>query len=325
MKHLPRADGDLRGLDKANISIPVASGGFAELVINLSNSHMSQAKHYYHCASKGLEDNVLFASREQFVSGMNRVGICRILIPEVIIFAFVLMDNHVHFILYGTLEDCNRFMAQYKRLTCISVSQDNGRKLEGFEFNSWLIPNKEKLIEKICYVLRNPFVAGMGVMPTSYIWGSGPLMFNPESSRAFHPLGNTSIYSRRKNFSTTVDIPSDWLVDDKWMLWPGNYVDLIRAESHFGCAAKLLYELCKKNEDLINQEMYGSSISLHDNDVLSILERNAEDLFGNKCLDYLDVEQRLDLIRAMKKQGTSDVKQLGRLLHLKYSELRRIW
>ena len=286
---------------------------------------MIKERHYWHCASKGLEDDVLFASREQFVAGMNRVGFCRLTVPEVYVIAFVLMDNHVHFILHGTFEECQRFMAQYKRLTGIYLANACGRKLPDFEYGCWMIPNKEKLLEKISYVLRNPLVAGMRVLPTTYQWGSGPLMFAAESSLNFRPLGETTEYFRRKTFATKLEIPSGWLANDEGLIWPGSYVDFDRAESAFGSPAKFMYELGKRNEDLINQEMYGGAISLHDNDVIPILSKTAGELFGECSIDLLNLQQRLELIREMKKSGHSDVKQLGRLLHIKYQDLKQIW
>ena len=286
---------------------------------------MSNEKHYYHCASKGLDAGILFASRTQFVAGMNRVGMCLQAVPGIIIFCFVLMDNHVHFILYGTEEECRQFMAQYKKLTCIYFVNATGRKLSDFEYDCWIIHNKEKLQEKICYVLRNPLVAGMKTLPTNYAWGSGPLMFTGERDSRFHPLGETSEYARRKLFGTKQNIPSDWLVNDEGMLWPGSYVDIQRAEAAFGSAAKFLYELNKKNEDLINQEMYGDSISLHDADAAAILEKTAEDMFGSGCIDYLSLEERLELIRTVNRTRGTDIKQLGRILHIKYQDLAKIW
>ena len=58
--------------------------------------------HYYHCATKGFDHSILFADVREFIAGMNRIGICLAMLRTdhpVIIIAFCLMDNHVHFIL----------------------------------------------------------------------------------------------------------------------------------------------------------------------------------------------------------------------------------
>lgn len=286
---------------------------------------MNTDRHFYHCASKGLEDDVLFSSVEHFIAGMNRAGLCSLFVPEVMILSFVLMDNHVHFILYGTEADCNSFMTQYKTLTCRYVAGNTGRKLKNFVFDCWMIPNKEKLLEKICYVLRNPFVAGMRILPTNYSWGSGLLMFSNGPDQNYRTVGESTEYWRRKVLGTKQVIPSNWLINENGMIWPGSYVNFVRTEAMFGTVANFMYELNQKNEDIINQEMYGGSISLHDNVVLSMLEKSAEELFGEGDLDILSVDQRLGLIRNLKRTLGVDIKQMGRLLHIKLRDLKQIW
>jgi len=262
---------------------------------------------------------------------MNRTALCLLSAHEVLIIAFVLMDNHVHFILYGTEKDCMCFMALYKKYTGIYLAVNKLGKLENFECGCWLITNKEKLIEKISYVLRNPLAAGMGILPTSYPWGSGTLMFAGTSADAaglgntFHTIGATSAYARRKMFGTRLDIPENWLVNDEGMIWPGSYVEYRRAESSFGSIVNFMYELNKKNEDIVNQEMYGNKISLNDFEVMKILKAVSMDQNGIGDISVLSIEQRLDLIREMRRTHGTDIKQLGRLLHLKHNDLKLIW
>ena len=286
-------------------------------------------RHYYHAATKGLEADVLFSSREQFESGMNRVAFCRLSSPGVIIIAFVLMDNHIHFVLYGTYSDCMDFINQYKRLTEIWLAHRcPQQKDKKWDYDCWMIRNKESLQDKICYVLRNPLVAGMGMLPTNYLWGSGPLMFAGESRQVWgdiHPIGITSEYQRRKLFGTKMEIPQEWMVTEKGMIWPGSYVEYKRAELAFDGITGFMYGLNSNNEDLINQEMYASEISLHDSDVISILSSRAEEEMGVSDLSVLTIPQKLDLCRIAIKSHGVNLKQLGRILHISYSDLRKIW
>ena len=295
-------------------------------------------KHHYHAATKGLEADLLFASRQQFIAGMNRVALCTLTNPSVIVIAFVLMDNHVHFILHGTYEDCMAFMAQYKRLTEIWLGNyAPDRKDKIWEYDCWMIPNREVLAEKICYVLRNPLVAGMGFLPTSYLWGSGPLMFSGGNRQTteddivrtqygpMRPVGDMTIYKQRKKFSTKIQIPKDWLVSDEGLIYPGSYVNWKVAEQAFGNIYNFMYEISKKNEDKINQEMYGADISLPDVDMLQILSATAQNSLGDANLSLLTVSQRLDLCREVRRSHGADLKQLGRLLHIKPQDLKKIW
>lgn len=288
-------------------------------------------KHYYHCATKGLPDDILFSSREQFIAGMNRVGFCLVSLNfSVIIIAFVLMDNHVHFILYGTEEECKKFMDQYKRFTEIWLGNNSpNEQNKRWDIGCWIISNKEKLMEKICYVLRNPLVAGMGVHPLFYPWGSGLLMFTstdkPSTDANLTAVGEISTYQQRKLFKTKIKIPSEWLITPEGMIWPGSYVSYKRAEAAFDSVYNFMYELNKKIEDVVNQEMYGSDISLPDKDVLVIARSSAADHFNENDLDLLSIPDRLELCRILHKTHSIDIKQVGRLLHLKPSDLKLIW
>ena len=61
-----------------------------------------------------LEDGLWFREEQDFKVGMNYVAAVAADIP-VFILAFILMSNHVHFVLLGTEEDANRFINEYKR------------------------------------------------------------------------------------------------------------------------------------------------------------------------------------------------------------------
>lgn len=290
---------------------------------------MKKESHYFHCASKGLEDRLLFGSKEQFVAGMNRIGFCLLSFPDLVVIAFVLMDNHIHIILHGTKEDCEGFMAKYKKLTAYYLANKTECRLDEFEYDCWLIPNKEKLTEKICYVLRNPLAAGMGIMPSSYYWGSGPLMFAGKFAEDAYgkccKIGATTEYYRRKVFGTKQEIPDDWLVNDDGMIWPGSYVNFHNAETAFASIQNYMYELNRKNEDVINQEMYGERISLIDDDVLKILKIASLENFGEPDITLLPAAQRLELIRIIRRSHNVNLKQLSRLLHISPIQLKAIW
>lgn len=91
----------------------------SQTFLSLSKTRIME-KHFYHFATKGLEDDILFGSVEGFIAGMNRIALCLCRLGKehlVIVICFCLMDNHVHFILYGTEEDCILFMENYKQGT----------------------------------------------------------------------------------------------------------------------------------------------------------------------------------------------------------------
>ena len=111
-------------------------------------------KQYFHYCSKGLKGDILFASPVEFLAGMNRVAICYLIClrngRKVLIISFCLMDNHVHFILFGTRADCDAFVSTYKKLTGMWVKKHRGERLhEEIEFGGFPIRDKDDMKEKI--------------------------------------------------------------------------------------------------------------------------------------------------------------------------------
>ena len=295
-------------------------------------------RHYYHCASKGLDADILFSSRAQLVAGMNRVGLCGLSTSQSVIIAFVLMDNHVHFILHGTCEECKRFVELYQRLTEVYLRNHASSECgKDWNWGCWMIPNREMLSEKICYVLRNPLAAGMATHPSCYMWGSGPLMFagNDLGGKTdsgiygglygtFSVIGEMSVYRQRKLFNTKISIPKDWLINQEGLIWPGSYVSYKKAEAVFSNIYDYMYSLNIKNEDKINLEMYGAEISLHDKDLLQIVSELAEDKFGETNVNMLTLKERMDLCRIIRRTHGANIKQLSRLLHIRVSDMQKL-
>ena len=68
---------------------------------------------FYHVYTKGLEENLIFRDRADYITGMNYIALCTF-ITEIDMLAFTLMSNHFHFVIYGTAEEAKRFIDLYK-------------------------------------------------------------------------------------------------------------------------------------------------------------------------------------------------------------------
>lgn len=94
-------------------------------------------KTFFHYCSKGLKSDLLFATPKEYIAGMNRVAICYLISEKnsrkVLVISYCLMDNHVHFILYGTREACDVFVADIQLLPVNHC----GRKLPMFFGTLW--------------------------------------------------------------------------------------------------------------------------------------------------------------------------------------------
>jgi hypothetical protein len=239
------------------------------------------------------------------------------------------MDNHIHVILYGSRDACLKWMALYHKLTMMwqHSHRDAAPVDESWEYDAWQVYDEEDLKQKIAYVFRNPMIARMGFTPHGYRWSSARLVFSdygelPEEAR---PIGSLSSYEFRKAFESKIMLPKEWLLLQDGLIWPGSYTDYKRVERLFGHPRKYMYFLNQNVETEINQQMYGETISLPDQDVTRIAREMAQERFGVREIDRLDVPDRIQLCRVVKKQACVSLKQLARVAHLPLAELRKIF
>jgi len=273
--------------------------------------------------------DILFASREEFIAGMNRIAICcQMLNGRVQVIAFCLMDNHVHFLLYAIKEDCEIFMANYRKLSemWISKHRENNTLERNWEIDFWQIKNKETLEETIAYIHRNPVAAGMKVTPSGYMWSSASLYFNQNSAlrESSQPVSSFSLRKIRELTFTKTTLPNDWLVLPNGMILPECYTNYKLGEKYFDTAREYMYYANKKVEDDINNSQYVQNFSLPDTEVLNILGNFSKKLFAQEDIFLLGIEQRLQLCKVARKSIGSNIKQLSRVLHLKREDLELI-
>lgn len=132
----------------------------------------------WHFSTDGNAVDAMFYDDDDFIAGMNRIYVV-VQGYRVVILAFSLMDTHLHFILYGTFEECNRFMHEYVRRSSwyISVTHGESHKLDGVPINYQPVDTDTYLKTVICYTVKNAPVGGIMFNALDYPWSSGPLYF----------------------------------------------------------------------------------------------------------------------------------------------------
>lgn len=277
----------------------------------------SDCAQFYHVCTDGSSIDWLFKDDEDFISGINRLGICIALVKGVSLFSFVLMDNHVHFLLRGSLPMCKDFIIKYKTLTgrWNSFKYGDEGKITDVPSHIIKIESEEQLLSVIAYIDRNPIKASFPFLPFEYRWGSAQLMFRKKSHNNGKKLVELSLTQRRKMFCTRVNLPLEWRVDENDMLNPECFVEWKKVESLFKSAYRYLYFLIKKVEkDFENEYITGSKIYISDKNLRPILLQLAQDLYGTKDIKMLNINSRLVLARKLRYEYYSTPKQLSRML-----------
>lgn len=278
---------------------------------------------YYHVCTNGNAIEWMFQDDEDFIAGVNRIGLC-VLMSSVEVVAFILMDNHVHFVLYGTAVQCKAFINIYKRLTGRWISNKYGLSdyLRLLPTEMIRIDDEECLMNTIAYIDRNPIVAGYKFMPCEYPWGTARYMFRDKAYESvknvkYAKVGNMTSEQQRSVLKTRIRVPVDWLVSQNGMILPGSFMDLGHVERIFKTPARYSYFLAKKLEGLVEVQMLESRKTfMPDKDLRKVTKQISRKMYGVDDVRSLDVNSRLAIARKLRYDYASTVKQISRMLYL---------
>lgn len=282
------------------------------------------SKRFFHVCSDGRTLPWMFRDESDFIAGVNRIGICH-LRTGVKVIAYVLMDNHVHFVLHGTMPECKGFITLYKQLTgtWIHVRYGLNDFLRQLPTNIILLDTEERLLNAIAYIDRNPLVAGYRYLPTEYPWGSARYVFkDSREDKDAKPLSTMSRRARRTSLGTRIPLPDEWRIDNKGMLCPDSFLDASVIESYFKTPVRYSYFLAKKLEGTVELEIESSQkLFIPDIELREIVRKMILQDYGKDSVTYLDVQARLSVARKLRYRYASTLKQISRMLHLDRSAL----
>ena len=136
---------------------------------------------YWLVTTDHLEDRLWFREEEDFRVGMNFVAI-QAHGGKVKVLAFILMSNHVHFVLKGRWEDVQAFINGLKHRYSIYLREKYGIKefLRGNNVDLRPVSlDNEEMERTVAYVHMNSVAANICAHPSQYPWGTGSVFFNP--------------------------------------------------------------------------------------------------------------------------------------------------
>ena len=283
---------------------------------------------YFHICTDGRKLPWMFQDDDDFISGINRIGLCY-LKTGVIIIAYVLMDNHVHFVLYGTMLQCKQFINTYKRLTGIWILNKYGigDYLRLLPTEIIRIENEGSLLNTIAYLDRNPLMAGYKYMHGEYPWGSSRYAFKDISTLTlskdgFKPISTLSRRRQRELLNSKVLFPDEWLINESGMIHPLSFLNINKLEACYKSPLRYSYFLAKKLEGIVEQELeHSRKLFIPDKDLRPIVAEIVRSNFGNKTLQQLDVNERLFIAKKLRHNYASTIKQISRMIHLEPSVL----
>ena len=283
---------------------------------------------FFHVCTDGNSLDWMFKDTPDFIAGMNRSGICGFISGAKTIY-FVLMDNHVHFLLHGSITACKEFIVTFKKLTSMYIWSKYGlsNHLQHVPTEMIRIKSLAHLLDTIAYFDRNPIASGWKYMPYSYPWGLGRFMFRmpcETHQSSVRKLSSMSIRAQRNTFGTHRILPQDWTIDEQGLIDPRCYVDMASVEKLFKSPGKYMYHISKKLEGEIEKD-FNTSVStfMQDKELRPIVEKMSQELFGTRDVVTLNINSKITLARKLRYEYASPVKQISRMLHMEAELLKK--
>lgn len=289
----------------------------------------------WHFCTDGNALDRMFDDREDFQDGMNKLY-TTVLQYKVIILAFCLMDTHVHFILYGKFDECNRFIHKYIQLLSLRIYHRHNEKGKLFRIpvTHQAINNDFYLKTVICYVIKNPPAGGIYCTFYDYPWSSGTLYFRNAGDWTspdwinHHINSNTSLNklnTRERRLllksKITNNLPDATIING--IIFPGEYVAYEIVEKLFKTHKSFNYFICKSKEEDV--ESKGGQLSRLTIPIQEMRQHRNEicmELFNANTIRTLDTKQRLKLARTIRSRFNSSPKQICRLCGLILNEVK---
>ena len=273
-----------------------------------------------------LEDGLWFLEEEDFKVGMNYVAVLAAGSP-VVILAFILMSNHVHFVLIGTEEDAHAFIDELKRRYSQYYQSKYGsrRLLKRNNADVKPIPFEDEAAEKaVAYVQMNSVAANICLQPTQYPWGTGNLFYNATPPKGVR-LDSLSERARFRLLRTRAPLPGHWLVGEDGYILPSSYVRVDYVERLFRNPKRMDYFLRNSSKAKLRmQSGQDSQPSFKDQIILAALPDLCRSLFSKLSFSELSDPQKTEVLRQLRYRFSSNIHQLARVVGLSYDETARL-
>ena len=285
----------------------------------------------WHVSTDGAFADVLFEDRDDFVRAVNAIAKCY-LVFGVLIFAFCLMDNHVHFVLYGEKAEVVAFIREFLRRVSHSISTRHGRRsvVASIPLSVEAITDEEYLKNAICYDINNPPVGGVKCSYFDYPWSSGALYFRNDSSWASPawfgdklktfkelPYAVTSVLDRSGKL-----IPRDWHMAGD-MVFPGDFVCVKLVESLFRSHRAFCFLCGRRNEKEMEKNDSYSAMFMQDSELRQLRNELLGEMFGCRRIHTLSIPERIRLARRLRKKYACSLKQAARMVCLPHGTLEK--
>lgn len=270
-----------------------------------------------------LSDRIWFKNVEDYKVGMNYVAIAAFIL-KVKVAVFILMSNHVHFIIFCNTEaEAREFADYYKNLYSRYYRNKYGvnefLKEVGVDVREieW---EGEAFERATAYVMMNSVAANICMNCTQYSWGTGSLYFNQKPEKGTM-LKDLSRRAQIRLLHSNVELPQNMIMLDDGYISPASYVDVQLVEQVFRTPKRMLYFLNTSSKAKVK---YSALPSFRDQTINSAAEDICRTLFNTDSMEALSKDQKTELAQQLRFRFGADVAQLCRVIGSSYEEASKM-
>lgn len=269
-----------------------------------------------------LSDGLWFREDEDFKVGMNYVALF-VNRTGVRVLSFILMSNHVHFIVECRRNAAEDFINDFKKRYSQYYSGKYGSKklLKRNTIDIRKIPVEQESLERaIAYVQMNSVAANICLSPTQYPWGSGNCFFSGGEAKGIVAKSLSAEVKRRITHSHDI-VPDHYVFNEEYIL-PSSYVEVVFVERLFRTPSRMNYFLVnssKAKSALSTAEAHLPSF--RDQSILAVIPDLCRSLFNSKSPESLSDGNKSVLIKEIKHRFSADISQICRIMEMDRSEV----
>lgn len=257
---------------------------------------------------------IIFKTEQDFKAAMSILAVCAAMHPEIKVYAFQLMSNHIHMVAGGQETEIKKLFDFF--VSRLEKHFANTLDLSGFNLKLFPVSDLSYLRNAIAYVNRNGFVVNNDVTPFSYPWGSSRYFFQPTITLYERICGRTIGVAALRTLihSRTCDHLKGLKSIDGYIS-PLEFCHIAEAEGVFRDAKQYFHIISRNVES--NSEIartIGESIFYTDTDLYNAATKLAKEHFGNHNIKVLPVESKLEIAKRLHFDYNAGDKQLNRLL-----------
>ena len=260
-----------------------------------------------------LSDRIWFRDDADFKIGMVYVAVASLL-TSVAVLSFVLMSNHVHFVVRCTDEtEAKDIIEKYKSLygRYLHYRYGESEMLRRVSVDIRELSGEEATEKAVAYTHMNPVAANICATPESYSWSSASSLFRTGGIRG-SSIANMSCRARYKMFHTRTTLP-DSLRIDNGMIVPESFVDTSYVERLFRKPSRYNFFLRTSSKARIKLEDDQHIPAFTDQVVGAAISNLCHSLFRKASVQLLNFEQKVELIRQLRFRFSSEIHQISRV------------